>query len=118
MNTSTHLTESTALSRRILSQDDIDCSVMALAPGEEIACEDAHWTQEHLLFVIEGGVLVRMGDVTRMMGRDEALLIAPGRNSTITADASGWARLLLVDFTRRTIVEPPIFTVPPYAGTP
>ena len=113
----THLTETTNLSRTILSKDDIECAILALAPGEQMPCTDAHWTQEHLLFVIDGLVLVQNGDVTQYLSRDEVLHVPAGRNSMISADPAGWAKLLRIDFTRRTIVEPPIFTVPPFAPT-
>jgi glyoxylate utilization-related uncharacterized protein len=111
MNTETSAFNGTVAARRILAQDDLECSILTVAPGGQTPCLAAHWTQEHVLFVIEGAAVVQVGDVGVHIRHDDALYIAAGRDATITAD-SAWLKLLRVDFTRRTIVEPPIFAAP------
>ena len=101
----------TVLRRGVLSHDNIECSIVALAPGEQITCEDGHWTQEHILFVIDGEVTVQTDDLTMFLKKEAAKHVAPGKHGVITADASGWAKLLRIDFAHRTVIEPPLVTV-------
>lgn len=99
------------LNRTVLSGEGLDCTLLALAPAEQTAGPEPHADQDHVLFVIEGSVNVRVGELTFLVNHDEALHIAAGRPYTVAAVPSGWAKILRVDFTRKTVVEAPLYTV-------
>ena len=113
MNTTANPAEKPAhLSRRILAKEGIECSILALAPGEQISCAEAFPHQEHVLFVLEGGLIATLGDVTLLATKDDAVHIPAGRAHTITGDPAKWSRLLRIDLTPREIPAPPLFRFP------
>lgn len=97
--------------KTILAKDGFKCSLLTLAPGDETPRREAQEVEDHILFVIDGDVTVRFGDVNTMLAKDGALLIPKGKPHLIAAGAGGWAKLLRVDIPPRQIVTPQILTV-------
>jgi mannose-6-phosphate isomerase-like protein (cupin superfamily) len=102
----------TGLTRNVLSRDGIDCTIIGLAPTEEISSHDDRSAQDHVLFVVEGRVIVRLGDLNFILNKDDALHIEHGKEYIITGGASGWSKLLRVDIAPREVAAPAIFTFP------
>jgi quercetin dioxygenase-like cupin family protein len=65
-----------------------------------------------VLFVIDGGVTVRVGGLVFILNKDDALHLAAGKEHVICANAPGWAKLLRVEFTPREIIREPLCTFP------
>lgn len=101
------------LSKTVLAKDTLVCTLLALAPGEETATAEGQATREQMLYVAEGAVTVRIGDLNYLLHREEALHVPAGKEHAILAHASGWAKLLRVEFTPREIVSHPIYTFDP-----
>jgi mannose-6-phosphate isomerase-like protein (cupin superfamily) len=100
----------TVMSRNILSKDGFSCSVITLAPHDEIPRSESSQVEEHILFIIEGEALVRFEDVNMILNQEEASLIPKGRKYSLAAHGSGGAKLLRVDVPPRQIVTPPILS--------
>lgn len=100
------------LMRHILSKNGVECSILALAPGEQTTCVDPLPIREHIFVVIEGGVTVRMGEVTYLVQKDDAMHIPVGQEPIITADSSNWAKLVRIDLAPRPIPGPLIYGFP------
>lgn len=107
--TEMHPEKPAILRRRVLSKAGVDCSILALAPGEQTSCDNMPPARAHLLFVIEGGVSVQMGDLTFLVKAEDALHIAGGQEHRITAEEGGWAKLLRVDLPLPPPPSPPIY---------
>lgn len=101
----------TATTKPILAKKGFRCSLITLAPGNETPLREAHNVEEHILFVIEGGVTIRFGDINTIIKKDEALLVAKGQSHLIAAGPNGWAKLLQMDIPPRKVVTPQILTV-------
>ena len=97
--------------KTILAKEGFQCSVTMLAPGDKTPLRDAHEVEEHIVFVIEGQVTVRFGDINTMLNKDEALLIPKGREHLFAAGANSWAKILRVDVPPRQVVTPQILTI-------
>ncbi len=97
--------------KTLLAQDGFTCSLLTLAPGDETARPEADAVEQHLLFVVEGEAVVRLGEVNTILSKDEALLIPKGKAHAIAAQPGGWAKLLRVDVPPRQIVTPQILSV-------
>ena len=97
--------------KTILAKDGFTCSLITLEPGEETPRKEPDQVEEHVLFVVDGGAVVRSGDVTTMLSTDEAILIPKGKSHTIAAAPSGSAKILRVDVPPRQIVTPQILSV-------
>lgn len=106
---------SNAPARNILARDGINCTLLAVAPGDETASTVVSTMAEQLLFVAEGQVTVRGGAVNTVVNRDEAFLVSPGRAYTLAASAGGWARVLRVDLPTRRVA--PAITYPNNNGS-
>jgi len=105
------MTPMTRSSRRILSDDGLECSIVFVAPGEETTCLETPPLHDHFLFVIEGNASVTMEKVTCMLKRNEALRLPADREHRISAMGGG-VRLLRVDFPPREKPAPPLYTFP------
>lgn len=102
---------SSIITKSILAQDGFECAITTLAPGDETPLREAHNVETHLLFVLDGEVTVRFGEINTVLKKDEALLVSKGQAHLITAGATGWAKLLRVDVPPREVVTPQILTV-------
>jgi mannose-6-phosphate isomerase-like protein (cupin superfamily) len=109
--TSTTIEPTTRSSRRILSDEGLECSIIFVAPGEETNCSETPPLHDHLLFVIEGSASVTMEKVTCMLKRNDALRLPADREHHISA-VGGSVRLLRVDFPPREKPAPPLYTFP------
>jgi quercetin dioxygenase-like cupin family protein len=96
--------------RKILSQDGFDGSLITLTPGEDAYRVDASQSQEHILFVVDGEVTVRSGEVNTILKPEDALLLAKGREHSIVAHAPGQAKLLQIEVPPRQVVTPQILS--------
>lgn len=110
MNATT-INPATLSSRSIFSDNELECSIVSLAPGEEITCKETPPVRDHLLFVIEGSASVTMENVTCLLKRNEALRVPAAREHQISA-SGGWVRLLRVDLPPREKSAPPLYTFP------
>ena len=97
-----------ALTKNILSKDGFNCSLIELAPGNQTKIADPSSLEEHILFVLDGVVTVRLGEINTILSKDEALLLPRGSEHSITAHASNAARLLRVEIPPRQIITPPL----------
>jgi mannose-6-phosphate isomerase-like protein (cupin superfamily) len=97
-------------SKYILSQDGFKCSLLTLAPGDEAARVEGPHVEEQILFVLEGQATVGMEDLNTLLKKDEAMLIPKGREHSITAHPTGWARLLRVEVPPRQVITPQILS--------
>lgn len=99
-----------ASTRKILSKEGFNCSLITLSPGDDTARVEAAQLDEHILFVVDGQVTVRAGDVNTILNQDDALLIPKGRAHTIVAQPAGRAKVLRVEVPPRQIVTPQILS--------
>lgn len=97
---------SSTLARGILSHDGVNCTLLTLSPGDETPYTDAAHTPEQLLFVVDGQVTVRFGDVNTIVNADHALLLAAGRPYSLAAAPAGTAKVLRVELPPRRVVAP------------
>lgn len=102
INTATH-------AKAILSHDGFRCTLFTLAPGDELS-RPAEEVDEHVLFVVDGEVTLRIGKVNTILAKEQAHHIAKGQHHAIAAHASGWAKVLRVDVPPRQVVTPQILT--------
>jgi mannose-6-phosphate isomerase-like protein (cupin superfamily) len=114
MNTIPSVSEKTTagLTRPVLAEAGIECTILALGPGESVVDTGERDTHEHVLFVIEGGALVRRGEFTFMLRPDDALHIPAGREHTIVSDADRWTKVLRIAFAPRVVPNPPLYSFP------
>lgn len=99
-----------ALVKTILARDGVTCSLLDLAPGEEVPAATAPLPGTQILFVLDGGVTVRDGAINTVLNREEALNLDATRPSTLVANAPGHAKLLRIDLPARP-ASPPIVTL-------
>jgi mannose-6-phosphate isomerase-like protein (cupin superfamily) len=97
--------------KTIIAKEGFTCSLLTLAPGDEMSRHEPNQIAEHLLFVIEGGATICLGDVNTMLGKDQALLIRKGEAHVIAALPGGGAKILRVDIPPRQIVTPQIIAL-------
>lgn len=97
--------------KTVLSKNGFTCTVLTLAPGDELRRDDAGQIGEHVLYLLEGWATVSIGDISIILEKDRALHLAAGRVHTIAANAGSPARLLRVDVPPRAPVEPQIVTL-------
>lgn len=96
--------------RNILAKDGFNCSLILLSPNEEIPRVEAAQVEEHILFVVHGEVTVHFEDMNTMLNQDEALLIAKGKEYSLSVRSAGECKLLRVDVPPRQIVTPQILS--------
>jgi mannose-6-phosphate isomerase-like protein (cupin superfamily) len=94
--------------KSILAKDGFTCSLIMLAPGDEMPRHEASNVEEHILFIVEGDATVRFDHVNTMLSKDEALLIPKGKEHVITAHPGAWAKILRIDVPPRQIITPPL----------
>ena len=97
--------------KTILAREGFTCSLLTLAPGDEMPRREANQIEDHVLFVTEGEATVRLGDVNTILGKDQALLIRQGQEYAIAAHPGGWAKILRIDVPPRQTVTPQIITL-------
>lgn len=97
--------------KTILTQDGFQCFLNVLPPGAATSLREAHDVEEHILFVIDGAVTIRFGELNTILAKDAALLIPKGTTHLITASASEGAKVLQVEVPARRIVTPQIITI-------
>jgi mannose-6-phosphate isomerase-like protein (cupin superfamily) len=100
---------STAVTKNILSKHGFNCALIVLSRGDETARADSTQMAEHLLFVVEGEVTVRFGDVNTVVNKDEALLIPKEKEYSVLSHL-GWAKVLRVEVPPRQVITPQIIT--------
>lgn len=96
--------------RTILAKEGYTCTLLTLAPGEETALRATNQSEDHLLFVIEGSVTLRAGEVNTILGKDQAVPLRKGDETVVVAQPDGWTKLLRIDIPPRQIVTPQIIT--------
>jgi quercetin dioxygenase-like cupin family protein len=102
---------SSIITKSVLAKDGFECTVTTLAPGDETPLREAHNVETHILFILDGKVTVRFGEINTMLKKDEALLVSKGRAHLIAASPDGWAKILRVDVPPRQVITPQILTV-------
>jgi mannose-6-phosphate isomerase-like protein (cupin superfamily) len=101
----------TTQTKTLLSQEGFTCSLILLAPGGETPRYEAEQTDEHILYVAEGRVVIRFGDVNTILDKDQSLLVSKGRDYVIAAHADQSAKILRVAIPPRQVLTPPIITL-------
>ena len=99
------------VTKTIFANENFKCSLVSLAPGEEIPGRELNAREDQLLFVIEGEITVRLGEVNTILGRDQAVFIRQGPEYVITGPLEKWAKVLRVEIPPREIVTPEILTL-------
>ena len=100
------------LSRRVLNEEGVECSLVSLAPGEQTSCFEMPPRRDFVLFAIEGTATVALGQVTCLLRKDEALRIPAGSENMLTAGGGGWVKLLRVAFPKREPPPEPVYIYP------
>lgn len=100
----------TATSQTLLSKHGFVCALMTLEPSDgATAINGAQSGEEHLLFVVDGEVSVRSGEITTLLKKDEAFLLPKEETCFVSAFGPRPAKLLRVDVPPRQVVAPPIY---------
>jgi mannose-6-phosphate isomerase-like protein (cupin superfamily) len=84
----------TTQTKTLLSQEGFTCSLILLAPGGETPRHEAEQADEHILYVAEGRVVIRFGDVNTILGKDQSLLVSKGRGHLRRPHQQGLVRCL------------------------
>ena len=100
------------LTRNVLSRPGLDCTIIGLAPMEEIYFADERSPRDHIVFVVEGRVIATLDGLTFILNKDDALHIEAGKEHVITGGASGWSKLLRIDVAPRKLPAPVFVTFP------
>ncbi len=113
MNTLTTLEHPTQSenTRKILAQDGFECALLSLAPGERVSIPDRETAEVHLLFVVDGEVTVRRGEIHTVLSKDAAWLLPQGEDCTVAAGAGVRAKVLRVAVPPRRVFEPALHTI-------
>lgn len=99
-----------AMTKALLASDGLKCSIMILAPWEEMRCSSEWPAVEHLLFVLEGAVNVRSEGLTSILNAEEAIHLGAGHDFAMSNISAGSSKLLRVDFALREVVTTPLVT--------
>ena len=97
--------------KKILAKNGFEGALLTLAPAETTTIPDRETAEEHLLFVVDGEVTVRRGEIHTLLSKDAALLLSGGEDGTLQAGAGGPAKVLHVTVPPRRVVEPALHTV-------
>ena len=97
----------TAHTKTILSKDDFNCSIVMLAPRDELPLRESTHADNHIVFVVEGEATLRSGEVNTILNKDEAMLIPNGEH-VIVAHPGARTKLLLVKVPPRQVITPPL----------
>jgi len=99
-----------ATSQTLLSKHGFACVLTTLQPSEgATAIDAAQGGEEHLLFVVDGEVSVRTGEITTLLKKEEAFLLPKEQTCSVSAFGQRPAKVLRVDVPPRQVVEPPIY---------
>jgi quercetin dioxygenase-like cupin family protein len=96
--------------KTILSQDDFNCSIVPLRPGDEIAHQKPAPGEVRILFVIDGQITVRADLINTVLGKDEALIMPDDDVHLNSANPDAWAKLLIVKVPPRQVITPQIIS--------
>lgn len=99
--------------RSLLAQNGYSAALVTLEPGEALPIERSPRGEEHLLFVVDGGVTVHGGLLNTMLGKNEAHLLPKESDCTIEAAEGRPAKLLKIDVPPRQVVDAPLYTLDP-----
>lgn len=99
-------------SRTILSEERLNGSLLLLESGQEITLGDTSATQEHVLFVADGSITIRIGELSHVLNKDQAMFLAPGKTATLRNSAPGWAKVLRLDLQVPAPVDPLVVELP------
>lgn len=97
--------------KNILSKNGYTCAIIAIERGEALELPVSSTGEDHLLFVLEGEVTVRNGDINTMLKQNEAHLLPKDSDSALVVTGGRSAKLLRVNVPARQKVEAPIYTV-------
>lgn len=112
MNTLTTLPPPPAASaKNILSKNGYTCAIVSIGQGDELTIPLSATGEDHLLFVLDGEIAVRNGEINTMLNKNEAHLLPKEGDTTIVVTGGRRAKLLRVDVPPRQKVEAPIFTM-------
>lgn len=71
-------------SSSILNKDGYACSLMTLTGSDELPlAEQSHEKHNHVVFVIEGSLNVRMGKINVVLNKDEAVFVPSEEQAVI-----------------------------------
>lgn len=101
----------TAHVRSILAKNGYACAIVSLEPGEPIAIERSLRGEEHLLYVLEGSLTVRVDNLNTFVAKNEAHLLPNDVECTIEAAEERPAKFLRVDVPPRQVVDAPLYTL-------
>lgn len=99
-------------SHLVLNEERMCGTLTLIAPGQEIAPNDDFASHEHVLFVAEGSVTLRIGDLFHVLNQDQALRLAPGQMATLCNDGHTWAKVLLLELQVPAPVDPLLVELP------
>lgn len=99
-------------SRTILSEERMNGSLMLLESGQELSLDDTTSNQEHVLFVAEGSLTVRIGELSHVLNKDQAMHLPAGKSATLCNDTAGWAKILRLDLQLPAPVDPLVVELP------
>ena len=101
----------TVHTKTILSKDDFNCSIVMLAPGDELPVRESSYVDNQIVFIVEGEATVRSGDVNTILNKDEAMLIPKGEEHVIVAHPDERTKLLVVKVPPRQVITPPLVSL-------
>jgi redox-sensitive bicupin YhaK (pirin superfamily) len=99
-------------SRTILNEERMNGSLMLLESGQEITLSDDSAPQEHVLFVADGSLTVRIGEISHVLNKDQAMHLDAGKTATLCNDTQGWAKVLRLDLPVPAPADPLVVELP------
>lgn len=101
---------STAQTKTILVKDQITGSLVWLESEDAILHGEARQVADHILYVAEGQVTVRIGDISTVLSQDQALFVPNRTAHTIAARPGVRAKLLRLEIPPRQQIVPQLIT--------
>lgn len=112
MNTETMDPVAFHQARTILSEERMNGSLLLLESGQELALGQDASLQEHVLFVADGSITIRIGELSHVLNKDQAMHIAAGKDASLRNDTQGWAKILRLDLQIPAPVDPLVVELP------
>lgn len=94
----------------ILSTEGFTGQLLAFAPGEERSF-DLSAANQNIVFVVDGEVTIRAGEINTILDRDRATLLPKGGDCVVVASKGAPAKVLRLEVPPRQVVQPQILTV-------
>lgn len=86
-----------ANAKTIFAQAGVTCSLIMLAPGDEVPAFGAEDNGRHVFYVVEGEVKVRTTRGDTVLYKDGAIMVTRADEPVLSTPTDGWAKLLRVE---------------------